>query len=289
MSVDAHTRLVGLLGHPVGHSRSPLIHNTAFRVQRINAVYVALPVLPEQLADAVAGLRAMQFLGANVTIPHKQAVLPFLDRCSRRAEAVGAVNTIVCQQPEDGGPIQLYGDNTDVRGFLAPLLPHADLLEGTEMLIFGNGGAARAVAYGLLTTFRPRRVTLAARTPQHAEPLVHDLAAYDETDALRIVQIADAGPLVRRSQLLVNATPLGMTPNVEATPWPFPEDFQDGQLVYDLVYEPRHTLFLQDAAVRGATAIGGLEMLIGQASAAYRQWIDQPMPEEAVRQALREG
>lgn len=280
-TIDGGTVPVGLLGEPVAHSRSPRIHNAAFRAQGLPFVYVALPVRPADVAAAVRGLAALGFAGANVTVPHKQAVLPLLDTLSDQARAVGAVNTIVCRRAEDS--TVLHGDNTDVAGFLAPL--RGEDLEGAEMLIFGAGGAARAAAYGLLTAFRPSRLTLAARTPARAEGLARDLTAYDTRAALHPVPAAEAAPAVRAARLLVNATPLGMHPNPDGTPWPA-AGFHPGQLVYDLVYEPARTRLLREAADAGARALGGLEMLIQQAAAAYIQWTGRAMPLKAVRAAL---
>jgi len=285
MPIDAETQLVTLLGDPVEHSLSPLLHNTAFEAQEINAAYVATRVAADALPAAVEGLRAMRFLGANVTIPHKQAVQRLLDDVTPRAEAVGAVNTIVCEAPP-AGPPRLCGDNTDVTGFLAPLQPHADRLQDAEVLLFGAGGAARAVVYALLTEYAPSRLTLAVRTPSKAEPLVLDMMAHTAAAQLEVVPIDEAGPALRASTLVVNATPLGMHPDVDRTPWPDADDFAETQIVYDLVYNPTTTRLLREAEARGATPIGGLDMLIGQAAAAYAQWTDRPMPEDAVRQAL---
>jgi shikimate dehydrogenase len=281
--IDAETQVVTLLGHPVEHSLSPRIHNAAFRAQGVNAAYVATPVRPEAIGDAVAGLRAMQFLGANVTVPHKEAVRPLLDDVTERAAAVGAVNTIVRDDET------LRGDNTDVAGFLAPLAERVgDTLEGARMTVFGAGGAARAVVYGLLDRYRPTRLTLVARRPEQAEALAADLSGYDPTDVLRVTTFDDAGPAVRDGRLLVNATPLGMAPDrSDQTPWTAAGDFHDGQVVYDLVYAPENTRFLREAADQGATSIGGLDMLVEQAAAAYRQWTGRGMPTEAVYEAVR--
>lgn len=288
MPIDAHTRLVTLLGDPVAHSRSPHIHNAAFAAQDVNAVYVATRVTPEELPAAIGGLRALRFRGANVTLPHKQAVAPLLDAVTPRAEAVGAVNTIVREEQPDG-TARLQGDNTDVAGFLAPLQPHANRLDGTEALVFGAGGAARAVVYALLTTVAPSRLTLAVRSPEKAEPLVLDMMPHGPDTELDVVRLDAAGDRLRASPLVVNATPLGMHPNEDRTPWPDAHDFSAGHLVYDLVYNPRTTRLLRDAASHGATTIGGLDMLIGQAAAAYEQWTGHQMPENAVRAALHDG
>lgn len=282
--IDARTRLAGIMGCPVEHSYSPLIHNTAFDASGLNCRYVALPVQPEDLADAVRGLRALRFLGANVTLPHKQAVLPLLDTLSDTAHAVGAVNTIVCQH--DGDTVILRGDNTDVVGFLQPLRPLGARLHGTGMVILGAGGAARAVAYSLLTTYAPECLTLAARTPARAEQLAADLASFDTRGALGVLPLAEAARAIRAARLVVNTTPVGMHPQTDATPWPDARDFHAEQMVYDLIYRPGHTHLLQQAAAQGARTVGGLEMLLHQAAAAYRQWTGTPMNLDPVRQAM---
>ena len=274
--------MVALLGDPVEHSLSPLIHNTAFAAQGLNFAFAALPVSRERIEDAVRGLSALHFVGAGVTIPHKQAVLSCLDEWSPRARAVGAANLIVCRP--DGS---LLGDNTDVTGFLAPLLPFGDRLRDVEMAVLGAGGAARAVAYALLDTFRPRRLALVARTPSRAEALVADLAGFDERGALEVHDAASARLAVRNAHLVVNTTPVGMYPAVDASPWPHAADFGEGHIVYDIVYIPEETRLLADAARRGATVIGGLDMLVEQAAAAYVQWTGRTMPVEAVKDALR--
>lgn len=282
VQIDANTQIVTLLGHPVEHSLSPRIHNAAFAAQGLNAVYLATPVSPDALGPAVDGLQALQFLGANVTVPHKEAVQAQLDDVSARAAAVGAVNTIV---REDDG---LRGDNTDVDGFLSPLVDTVgEDLHDAPMLIFGAGGAARAVVYGLLARYAPEQLTLVARRPEQAESLAADFSQYDTQDALRVTTFEDAAPAVRNSRLLVNATPLGMAPDhQEQTPWPEPKDFTPDHVAYDLVYNPAQTRFLQAAAGEGATIVGGLDMLVEQAAAAYTQWTDREMPRTAVYEAL---
>jgi len=285
VSVDAGTRLVALLGDPVEHSLSPIIHNTAFRAQQLNFAYVATRVDDDDVADAVAGLRALNFAGANVTAPHKQAVIPQLDHLSVQARTIGAVNTIIRRNVD--GRVELNGDNTDVPGFLAPLYEHTDSLTGASMTILGSGGAARAVAYALLTTFKPHRLTLAVRTPKHGERLAADLADFDETSALDVLPIRECRDVVRSGRLLVNTTPVGTHPQKQYTPWREADVFGEQHIVYDLVYNPRNTRLLQDASGRGAITIGGLSMLIAQAAASYIQWTGVEMPTRIVREALR--
>ncbi len=271
--------MIAILGHPVRHSFSPIIHNTALRHQGLNFVYLAADVLPNRLSQALEGLSALGFAGANVTLPHKEAVLPYMDSLTSAAKAVGAVNTIVCK----GG--QLYGDNTDVEGFLSPL--RGMEIKGKPMVLLGAGGAARAVAYGLLKHYRPCPLTVVARRVEQAEKLVNDLAKFSGDGELNVTDFASAAMHVRNSQLIVNSTPVGMHPNTRETPWEQREALSPGQVVYDLVYRPSRTRLLEDAESRGATVIGGLTMLVEQAAAAYRQWTDQDLPIEVVNSTLR--
>ncbi len=283
--LDARTKLVALIGNPIAHSLSPVIHNSAFREQRLHFAYVAFEVQDDDVLAAVGGLRALGFVGANVTAPHKQAVIPALDQISAQARAIGAVNTIVRREYQD--LVRLDGENTDVTGFLAPLLDYAARLRGASMTIIGSGGAARAVAYALLTTFRPERLTLAARTVENAERLAEDLSRFDETSALQVRPVRECRDVMRGSILVVNATPVGTHPNSDRTPWEYAGDFNQDQVVYDLVYNPRHTRLLREASDQGAATVDGLEMLIGQAAAAYALWTGLEMPTDVVREALR--
>lgn len=279
------TRFVAVIGDPIEHSLSPVIHNAAFQAQRLDFAYVALRVSSNEIHEAVAGLRALGFAGANVTAPHKQAVIPEVDRVSTQARAIGAVNTIVPRIKD--GRTYLEGDNTDVVGFLAPLLDHAHALQGAAMTLLGSGGAARAVAYALLTTFKPEQLILAVRTPENGERLASDLAGFDEASALRVQPMAESRSAIRSSKIVVNATPIGTFPDVDASPWTDAGDFGADQIIYDLVYNPRETRLLLDAAERGATTIDGLTMLIAQAAASYVQWTGREMPENVAREALR--
>lgn len=279
--LDASTQIVLLLGDPVEHSLSPCIHNTAFATHEINAVYAATQVASADLNDAVRGMRALRILGANVTIPHKERIVPLLDSISPRAEALGAVNTIVARG--EGSTRTLHGDNTDVTGFLDPLR-HRSGLHGQPMTILGAGGAARAAAYALGTTYDPAPLTVAARRPEQAHMLVEALTPHlPNKTILTACALDEAAEAVRTSRLIVNATPVGMAPKTDATPWPRADCFASGQLVYDLVYTPRPTRLLRQAQAQGADTQDGLAMLIGQAAEAYKLWTDRSMPVDVVR------
>lgn len=261
--MDGKTQLFGLLGWPVGHSHSPAMHNAAAAALGLNWAYVPLPVRPERLGDALRGLVALGLRGVNVTVPHKEAVLPFLDAVYPAARIIGAVNTIVI------GDGRLTGFNTDWSGFLADLESFRLALYGRDCLVLGAGGSARAVVYALLR--RGCRVTVLARRPEQAQQLVADLGRAFPNVTLQADDLAVAvgvasgldGPIV------INTTPLGMAgANVDLSPWP-DAPLPPGAFVYDLVYNPRRTRLLQQAEADGRRAANGLGMLVHQAAEAF--------------------
>jgi shikimate dehydrogenase len=279
--ITAKTTLVGLIGWPISHSVSPVMHNAAFAELRLNWRYVPLPVHPERVAEAVAGVRALGLRGVNVTVPHKQAVMPHLDRWSPAAAAIGAVNTIIVG--EEG---ELLGDNTDAAGFVTDLRANGVHPAGKRVLVVGAGGAARAVVYGLAEA-GCGSIVLLNRTLDKAENL---LAAMRE--------LFPAVPMLARpfpegvaesaadAELIVNCTSLGMSPNLEGLPWDEDVEFAPGQTVYDLVYNPAVTRLLQLASVDGATVIGGLGMLIHQGAIAFERWTGETAPVDVMRRAV---
>jgi shikimate dehydrogenase len=272
------TRLYGIMGYPITHSLSPMMQTFAFQQQHLDCVYVPFPVAPDLLAPAVAGAVALGVCGFNVTIPHKEAIMAYLDDVSAGARAIGAVNTVHVQ---DGRTI---GYNTDGEGFLQPLhalhLPLAD----TMTCMLGAGGAARAVGMALLEAGCPV-LTIANRTHERAARLVAVFQEYFPQAQVRAVPFAEATPVARQSGLLVNATSVGMHNTDEAL---LPDTcFHPGQVVYDLVYRPIHTPLLLAAQRCGATIVPGLDMLIGQGGAAFQIWTGVPFPVEAVRGLLQ--
>ncbi|MGQ9585972.1 MAG: shikimate dehydrogenase [Anaerolineae bacterium] len=288
------TQLVGLLGWPVAHSVSPQMHNAAFQALGLDWCYVPLPVQPAALPEAVAGLRALGLRGANVTIPHKEAVIPLLDELQPEARALGAVNTLVVA--EDG---RLTGHNTDVLGVRAVLERAGCSLSGQQALVLGAGGAARAAAFALLEG--GATVQVLARRPSQAEALVRDLGQAFPQGRI------SAGPLTpetlvkmaREAHLLVQATPVGMWPHGDDSLWPEGRPVPPHLWVFDLVYRPAQTRLLRQAqASRGEaclapTLIEGTWMLIHQAAASFRLWtgVEPPLEVMAVacQQALAEA
>ncbi|MCS7082811.1 MAG: shikimate dehydrogenase [Bacteroidetes bacterium] len=277
----AAVRYVALIGHPVDHSLSPLLHNTAFRHHGLPYEYLLLDVTdPARLPAVLLGLWAMDFRGANVTIPYKEAVLPWVDALSDTVQAVGAANTIV----NDGN--RLWAENTDVWGFVRALAPYEDRISGGGAVVFGSGGAARAVVYGLLTAYRVSRITLVARNLKRASALKAHLEPYGPAVSWRVCSWAEARQDVQEAQLLVNATPLGMSPQEDGSPWTDPSAYRPGQIAFDLVYRPRLTHWLREASASGVEIVDGLAMLVHQAAASYTLWTGREMPLEVVSSAL---
>ena len=278
--IDGKTILTGLLGWPVEHSLSPALHNAAFEALQLNWRYLPLPTPPEHLPDVLRGLARCGFRGLNLTIPHKQAVLPLLDELSPTARALGAVNTISIETG-DNRQIRLRGDNTDVAGFLHPL--QALNLHPNSAVVVGAGGAARAVIYALLQ-LGVQQISLLNRSPSHAAQLIESFAGNPSITPLAFSPQA-LSQECQSTELLVNTTPLGMWPQVEGCIWPKETPMPNHLTVYDLVYNPLQTRLIQIAQHSGARAIGGLEMLVYQAAAAFQIWSGQPAPIEAMLQA----
>lgn len=271
----ASTRLVALLGWPTGHSLSPAMHNAAFAHDRLDLVYVAMPTHPDALATVVEGLAAVGAVGANVTVPHKRAVMGLCDEVSAEAQLVGAVNALVW---DDG---RLVGENTDAIGLQRDLEAALGQRPAGRAVVLGTGGAARAVAVavarlGLDLVVVGRRPDAATEVAEVAGGLGTQVQAIalDDTDGV-------SGTVVG-ADLVVNATPLGL--RGESLPEPFME-LTAGQVAYDLVYNPATTAFLAAARDGGAAAHNGLGMLVWQAAAAYERWTGGPAPIEVMRGA----
>jgi len=266
--IDSNTTVVGVMGYPVRHSLSPLLHNTAFAVLGLNWTSLAFEVAPGRVADALSGVRALGLAGISVTMPHKDEVAALVDECSPEATALGAVNCVVNRQGT------LRGENTDGAGFLASLVRGAGFdPAGRRCLILGAGGAARAVALAL------------------AGAGCADLAVVNRTAARAGAVAALAGQVgrvgrvdedadVAQADLVVNATPVGMTgTGAQDQGWLVPPSLlHRGQVVADLIYAPRPTAWLAAAADAGAKTVDGLGMLVHQAAAQLELWTGLPAP-----------
>ncbi|MCZ7662007.1 MAG: shikimate dehydrogenase [Thermoleophilia bacterium] len=272
------TRLVAILGHPVRHSRSPALHNAAFAAQGLDMVYLAFDVPGEQLTAAVAGLKALGVVGANITVPHKETVVPLLDTLDSTAQKVGAVNTVVYR---DGA---LVGYNTDVYGFLMALQRGWGRgPRDATCLVLGAGGAARAVVAGLLAE-NAAQVLVYNRTLARARDLCTAAAAWGTTPC-RVVTDNDLPALADRVDLIVNCTAIGLEEGVKVSPVPV-DILRGHHMVLDLVYGREPTTLLQAARQRGCTVMDGLEMLVQQAARAFEIWTDRAAPIELMRETV---
>jgi len=258
------------------------MHNAAFAALGLNWVYVPLPVPPGALEAAVKGLAALGFRGANVTVPHKQAVMSYLDELTEAAKAIGAVNTIFVR---DG---RLTGDNTDAEGFIRALREGGFKPQGSSVMVLGAGGAARAVVYALLAS-GATEVRVLNRTFERAVALVEDLGGLFPQAELKPLPLSlqAISEAAEASSLLVNATSVGMWPHVEESPWPEELPFPSHLTVFDLVYNPEKTKLLHQAEAAGARAISGLGMLLHQGARAFELWTRQRPPLEVMKAALR--
>ena len=276
---------LGLIGYPVGHSLSPKIQNAALKASGLEGDYSLFPVAPDDmqaLKNLVESVRSGEMTGFNVTIPHKQNVIPFMDEITPIAQSIGAVNIIYRRGDK------LIGDNTDAPGFLADLkrflttvpdgddktLRHGDL----NALVLGAGGSARAVLYALMKD--GWQVSLASRRPEQAGQLalifpgIH-IREYN----LPTFQLSNF-------QLIINTTPIGMTPDIDQSPLPENTVLSKQTKIYDLVYNPRETKLVQDARAQGLQATTGLGMLIEQAALGFTLWTGIQLPDEIFRSAV---
>lgn len=269
----------GILGYPVGHSLSPHMYTAAFKAAGFpNYDYILLPVHAGKLYFAVEAIKALEFRGVNVTIPHKSTIMKYLDAVDADAMVIGAVNTVV----NDGG--MLTGYNTDVVGFLAALTEANFMPEDCHAVVLGAGGAARAILWGLCKR-RAEYITIGARNPQKAEALAADfqpqgnVAGFDwlSDEFKETLQTAD---------IVINTTPLGMFPNVDDMP---PVDLKllpEGALVYDIIYNPFETKLLRTAKELGYPTLDGLSMLLMQGREAYRLYTGDLPDMKVMRRAV---
>jgi shikimate dehydrogenase len=278
-SLHPHTELYGIFGYPIGHSLSPLMHNTAFAHHGIDAVYLPFAVHPSHLESAVKSIVALHIRGVNVTIPHKQAVMAWLDDLSPEARLIGAVNTIHLQ---DG---RLQGYNTDGIGFLRSLEEVGSQVAGRTAMLLGAGGAARAIAVQLCLS-DIRHLYLANRTQTRAEGLAALLRQKIPHAEVSVVAMEESSLAAHLSHtdIVVNATSVGMHPH---DPIILPAaGLGPRHLVCDIVYRPLHTPLLQVAQRQGARTVDGLGMLLHQGAKAFEIWTEHTFPIPLVRARL---
>ncbi|MGN7468557.1 shikimate dehydrogenase [Brevibacillus sp. SAFN-007a] len=274
--ITSKTQLVGLFGHPVSHSQSPMMHNAAFKEAGLGFAYAAFDVEPEVLEDAVAGIRALGLRGINVTIPHKVAIMPMLDEIDPLAKRIGAVNTVVCQEG------RLIGYNTDGMGYVRSLVEETGIVLDKQIVtMMGAGGAARAVAFTLAEQ-GVKEIRIINRSRERAAVLAEHVGALVPT---KIVEQGEGKDAIADSSLLINTTSIGMLPNVQDTPVPA-DWLHSGLIVSDLIYNPLETRLLREAQAVGATVHSGVGMFVNQGALAFELWTGTEAPTDIMREVV---
>lgn len=275
--ISGKTKICALIGDPVEHTMSPVMHNTAYKKLGLDYIYIPFRAAPEQLPQAVAGLRALNVAGFNVTIPHKVSVIPLLDGLDPLAEKIGAVNTVVNNYGE------LRGYNTDAEGFLRALLERGVEPGGKNVVVLGAGGASRAITYILAE--RGAGLTILNRMLEldWAEDIA-GLIKEDFGKVVRVLELCDEylAQALENADILVNATSVGMSPGGEASLVPA-ELLDDSLIVVDIVYNPIVTRLLREARAAGARTVGGIDMLTWQGALAFEKWTGQEAPLDLMR------
>ncbi|WJH28289.1 shikimate dehydrogenase [Paenibacillus sp. CC-CFT742] len=270
--------LLGVFGDPIAHSKSPAMHNAALATAGVNGLYMPLHVRPEQLEAAVKGIVALGYRGVNVTIPHKEEVMKYLDVIDDSARLIGAVNTIV----NDNG--KLTGYNTDGIGYVRSLKEEAvQELAGKKIAVLGAGGAARGAIYALALE-KPERISILNRTGERAEALASDLRRHGLGN-ITGSGMEEAAAVLASADIVINTTAAGMHPHIDDVPVN-PELIREGAAVSDLIYNPLETRLLREARLRGCVVHGGLGMFVYQGAVAFEHWLGIPAPVETMRRAV---
>jgi len=281
--IDGGTKILGVLGWPVEHSLSPVMQNAALEAMSINACYIPFPCPAESLGQVIAGLRALAFVGANVTIPHKEGVIPYLDNLSYESQFTGSVNTLYWKDE------RLVGTTTDATGALLNLEANGVSLSDKRIVLLGTGGAARALGFvlargdclgttGQSLRFTVPQITILGRNEAKAARLAAEIAAATRSSTrMDGAHLRDFAARGRDAELVINCTSVGMEPNANRCPIE-PDHLRREQIVYDIVYRPRETVLLRDARRKGCVTVEGIGMLVYQGAASFQHWFGR-LPE----------
>jgi shikimate dehydrogenase len=279
--ISTRTRLCAVIGNPIEHSLSPAIHNAAFTELGLDFVYVAFRV--EDAAGALAGLRALEnFRGLSVTIPHKTEIMKHVDEIPEADRRIGSINTVI----NDGA--RLRGLGTDGPGALRALTAAGVAVKGKRVLMLGAGGASRAVAFTLALQAEPAGIEILDLDGKVLELLASDLRSGTETEIESAIADDDSlAAAMERADLVVNCTPVGMHPKIDASPVPN-RLLRSGQAVFDIVYTPLETKLLREARAKGLQTVSGVEMFIYQAVLQFEEFTGSDAPEEVMRRVVME-
>jgi shikimate dehydrogenase len=285
--ISAKTKICGLIGDPVEHSMSPVMHNAAFSSLGLDYIYIPFRVEKENLAKAIDGLKAFNMTGLNVTIPHKVAIIPFLDDLEAIAEKMGAVNTIV----NNNGLLKGY--NTDASGFLKSLLERGIDPRGKRVVILGAGGASRAISFTLAENGAELVILNRKLEMDWAVELASTISQFTDKE-VKALELNDENlsTVLDSAEILVNATSVGMRPDTKQTPVA-KRLLRPDLFVFDVVYNPVKTRLLAEAGEAGATTVNGIDMLVWQGALSFELWTGVKAPvaimKSAVVKALKEN
>jgi shikimate dehydrogenase len=282
-SFYANTEVIGLIGHPIKHSYSPFIHNVTIELKKLDYIYLPFDVPVSNLKNALKGMVALGIKGFNVTLPHKETILQYMNNVSEEATMIGAINTVV----NDHG--KLNGYNTDVHGIHETLIPYKEEITGREVSVVGSGGGARAVIYTLIRYCRPSTIHIINRTEQRAESLKRYFKDKMKFSSFKTHDLfpPDLVNIFSGSKLIINATPVGMFPDIDDTITPLQSSFHKDQIVFDLVYNPAQTKLLRTANISGAVTLDGLKMLVYQAARSFELWTGEELPVDQLHKSLQ--
>ena len=277
MVISGKTRVCGVIGDPIEHTLSPIMHNAAFEALKLDYVFLAFKVKPAEVGNAISGMRALTIHGLNVTMPHKSTVINYLDEIDQASKTIGSVNTILNKAG------RLFGFNTDGIGALKALRENGVEPRGKKVLLLGAGGAARAIAYTLAQ--EADELVILNRTAKPATELTNLLKkAFNKKVIANALTPGTIKDNLVDSDVLINATSVGMKPNANQTPVA-PEWLKADLAVMDIVYSPVETKLAKDAKAVGAKVVSGVEMLIYQGAASFEIWTSGKAPVEVMRKA----
>ena len=281
-NINHSTKIVGIIGHPIKHSFSPQMHNRCFNIQGLNYIYLPFDVPSSNLKDALKSMNVLGIRGLNVTLPHKEKIIQFMDHVSEEASTVGAVNTIV----NEGN--QLFGYNTDVNGIVESLTPYKEEIANSIVSVIGAGGAARSVLYALIRHFKVNKINIINRTEERTESIKDhfiDKMRFENINTHELMAKENLAQF-QESKLIINTTSIGMAPNIDDTPTEIKESFNSSQIVFDLVYNPIKTKFIQIAESQGAEVINGLKMFVVQGAKSFELWTGKQMDTKLMQDEL---
>ena len=278
MKIKGSTDIVGLIGHPVEHSFSPPMHNSAFDALGMDYAYVAFDVDPQDLQSAVEGAKSLNIKGFNVTIPHKIEVMQFLDEIDEVAALIGAVNTIDFKE--------LKGYNTDGIGAVKAI-EEVTPIKGKNVVVAGAGGASRAISF-YLAKYGAESLTILNRNVEKAQSLAGDVSGSGLIDDVKADSISEISGYLKDADILVDTTPIGMHPNIDDEPIASADDMHEDLVVFDAVYNPNETVLLKEAIKVGAKPVYGIKMLLYQGAESFKIWTGRDAPVDVMEKALKD-